>query len=260
MVSERTAGHKPGQPGRLDLRQALYNDQPTGTAPEIQLPLGQITRVHAFGVDIDPDKLQPDNSWFPPADEAGVFHQGIRPVLDRHPILRHSTVRTTGNGLHLLVHFRTPIELRTEGDQHRWDALIRLVQWSVPSDPAARGLKLLTRPPGATNSKNGCTVFDLAPGTPIEPEAVLAYAEATKLQPFRQLASLLLGEDQRVSPCPFCQHESSHLAIQERTGTCYRCGTVRLADLFGLVSRRDPIESGPARPDRAGKRQGGRRA
>jgi hypothetical protein len=80
----------------LDIREQLYNEQGTGTLPEVQLPLERITTLHGFLFDLDPGLYRPGNSLFPPAADPKDVHDLIRPVLDRHPLARSAEVRSSG--------------------------------------------------------------------------------------------------------------------------------------------------------------------
>jgi hypothetical protein len=242
MIPKRPATDKADSP-RVDVREALYNDNPVGLAGEVQLPAERITRLLAIVADVDPKLLIPGNPLFPPDTDTRRFHDAIRPVLDRHPLARHAEIRSSGSGLHLIFRLDPPVELRTSADQRRWNVIVRAVQGSLPSDPNAPGITALTRPIGSINSKNGAAVAILHPGQAIRPEQVVAFVDAMAAAPFRAVALPLLGSD-RVSPCPVCREPSSSLAVLDRIGKCYHCGNLRLEDLFALVIR-DADQAGP---------------
>src|SRR5262249_31767818 len=141
-----------------DTREALYNDQPTGLAGQIQLPLERITTLHGFIMDMDPDILDDDNPHFPPDRDPRAFFAGMVSRLERDPLARHAEGRASGRGLHLIVRLSPPVQLNSAGDQSYWDHIVRAVQATLPSDVSAPGITVLTRPIGSLNSKNGAIV------------------------------------------------------------------------------------------------------
>ncbi len=223
----------------VDLREALFNDGATGPASRIQVPMERITRLRGLMIDLDPGKLLPDNGVFPPAEDPREFLRGIQAVLDRHPLARDAEVRATGTGLHVLVWFEPAVELKDAADQRRWDSLIKLTQATVPSDPQAPGITALTRAVGSVNAKNGARVEILRPGTPIDPQRVVEFAESVRAAPFRTVAGILLGS-QRVTPCPFCLGPRSTFAVLDHAGTCYSCGKLGLAALYDAILSPEP--------------------
>lgn len=219
---------------KVDLREALYNEGATGPASTIQLPRERITHLRGFMLDLDPGLLKPGNSLFPPADEPRKFHDAIRPVLDRHSVLRDAEIRSSGRGLHAIVRFEPAVELRTAADQQRWDTLVRLVQHSVPSDCNAPSITALTRPVGSVNSKTGQTVEVIRHGRPIGPKVVEAFAKQMVSAPFKTVATVLLGQE-RVASCPCCLSPQSSMGVMDRVGRCYRCGNVSIARLYSVA-------------------------
>jgi len=61
-------------------------------------------------------------------------------VLDRHPLLRHAEVRSSGTGLHLILPLEPAAALASEDDQVRRDAIVQVVQCTLPADPNAPGI------------------------------------------------------------------------------------------------------------------------
>jgi hypothetical protein len=226
-----------------DTREAMFNERAIGLIHEVQLPAARITTLSGFMLDLDPKRLRPDNTLFPPADDPRRFYQLIRPVLARHPLARHAEVRASGTGLHAIVRLDPPVELETAAAQKRWAALVRAVQCTLPSDPGAPGLTALTRPIGSINSRNGAVVERLAPGEPVDPGRVTEFVEAVLRAPFKAVAAILLGAD-HVRPCPVCGGEGSRLDVLDRHGSCYGgCDRVTLDQLF------DAVFEPPARGD-----------
>jgi hypothetical protein len=204
----------------LDFREQLYNDRRTGLIHEVQLPLERVTTLHGVMIDLDPKLYRAGNPFFPPAADPRAFYQGIKPVLDRHPLARHAEVRMSGTGLHVLIWFGPAVELHSESDQRRWDHIVGLVQCSLPADPGAPRITALTRAVGSLNSKNGATVEVLKPGEPVTPKEVEAFVARVLDAPFREIASVLLGHD-RISPCPVCAGNGSRLDVLDHEGKCY---------------------------------------
>jgi hypothetical protein len=218
-----------------DLREQLYNDRKTGTFAEVQLPLERITTLLGFFSDLDPKLYRPGNPLFPPDDDPKRFFDRVRFVLDRHPLARDAEVRATGTGLHLIVGLDPPVELGTAAAQDRWASYVRAVQMTLPTDPNAPGITGLTRAVGSTNSKNGAVVEVLRAGKPVTPRAVEEFVDRLTRAPFREVASVLLGDTQ-ASPCPVCRGEGSRLDVLDREGMCYgACGKVKLAQLLDSV-------------------------
>jgi hypothetical protein len=248
MVTQLNSPDNPG-PGLVDLREGLWNDRPIGPASHIQLPRERISTLHGIVTDVDAKTLLSGNDLFPSDPDPRKFFELIRPVLSRHPLARHAEVRSSGTGLHLINWLEPAVELETASDQKRWDNLVRTVQRSLPSDPRAPGITILTRPVDSINSKNGAVVETLEPGQPITPDAVIAYVDELARAPFRTIALPLLGSE-RVDPCPACMATGSSLGVLDFAGKCYRCGTVSLEQLYSLVYPADePVEAGvkPAR-------------
>jgi hypothetical protein len=227
-----------------DMREALYNDQAKGPAYKIQLPLERVTTLRGILSDLDPKWLIPGNPIFPPADTPKAFYEGIRLVLDRHPLARFAEVRASGTGLHLILWLRPAVELRSTAEQQYWDHIVRAVQRTLPVDPDMPGMTALTRPVGAINTKNGAVVEVLNAGTAIEPAAVQAFMSRLVQAPFREVACILLGEE-RVQPCPVCLGAGTRLDVLDRVGLCYGgCSKVTGDRLFEriLMPRPSPSE------------------
>jgi hypothetical protein len=232
-------GAAPGKPPAAveDIREALYNDQATGPAYKIQMPRERITVLHGILFDLDPRVLIPGNPIFPPAEEPKAFYAGIQPVLERHPLVRSSEVRSSGTGLHLILWLRPALELRSAAEQEYWDHVVRAIQRTLPVDPDMPGITALTRPPGAVNSKNGARVEVLKAGEPVEPKAVEEYMARLVLAPFKEVAMVLFGEE-RIEPCPVCLKEGTRLDVLDRIGKCYGgCGKVSGAHLYNRILR-----------------------
>jgi hypothetical protein len=241
----------------------------------VQLPLERITTLHAFFFDLDPGLYRPGNPLFPPDNDPKRFFELVRLVLDRHPLARDAEVRATGTGLHAIVWLAPQVELGTAAAQARWAAYVRAVQATLPTDPNAPGITGLTRAVGSTNSKNGAVVEVLRAGKPVTARAVEEFADRLTRAPFREVASVLLG-DVRLSPCPVCLGESSRLDVLDHVGVCYAgCGKVKLEQLFDRVYAPLPRAGGdnapparevnqqeatPTTPARKAKAKGGKRA
>jgi hypothetical protein len=213
-----------------DIREALYNDRLVGPAPRIQRPREGAGTLWGLLVDLDADLLKP-NPWFPPADTAEAFYTAIRPALGRHEVLRHAEIRDSGRWLHAIIYFAEPVELKTAREQERWTALHRVLIGSVPADPSAPALIALSRPVGSLNGKTGRPVRVLKAADEIPASILIEWSEEVNRKPFLTLGRTLFG-DQRVSPCPYCQTQGSHLDLGDVVAYCYGpCRQVRLARL-----------------------------
>jgi hypothetical protein len=215
------------------------NDCRHGPAHEISLPREMITSLHGFVTDLDPDKLIPSNPVLDPADDPEVFLARLHPLLQRHPVAQFAEVRATGRGLHLIVWFEGPVELHSSSEQLEWDSLVGLVQLTLPADPECPALTALTRPVGATNSKNGQPVRQLRPGHPVSSEDVRQFARRVAVAPMRELARIWF-ENEEVRPCPICGRAEGHLQSLDHSGHCYACGKVSLERLAERVYRVPP--------------------
>jgi hypothetical protein len=235
-----------------DSREQLCNDRKIGNFFEVQLPLERITALHGFLIDLDPKLYRPGNPIFPPDDDPRVFFEAVKPVLDRHPLARFAEVRATGTGLHVIVRFNPPAELTSASAQGHWDSMARAVQLTLPGDTSAPGITALTRPVGATNSKNSATVALLRPGEPITPAAVEQYLAGVARAPFKQVVTALLGAE-HVQPCPVCRAADSRLDVLDQVGICYTCGKLRLWQILDLVF----VDHEPAPPSGASRATAG---
>jgi hypothetical protein len=233
----------------VDQREAPYNDRKIGLVYDVQLPVERITTLHGFVIDLDPALLRPGNPLFAPADSPAEFFTNICPMLDRHPILRFAEVRSSGRGIHLLVWIDPPVELCSAAAQIHWDAMVRIVQRSVPSDPTAPGITALTRAVGSINRKNGAVVEVLRPGKSVEPQQIDEYLKQISAAMFKVIVLPLVG-DTRVSPCPVCQLGGSRLDILDRAGMCYGGSDKhKLSEVFdSIYAPRVTVERKAARP------------
>ncbi|HKM52802.1 MAG TPA: hypothetical protein VJY33_05275 [Isosphaeraceae bacterium] len=217
---------------KQDLREALYNDGPIGPASKIQLPLEAITSLSGIVTDLDPGLLRPDNLLFPPSAKPAEFYEKIKPVLARHPLASQAEVRASGTGLHLIVRIDPPVELKSNGEQKYWDAIVKAVQRSLPADLKAPGITALTRAIGSINSKNGRPVEQLADGCPVRAAEIVGFVKQLSGARFRTIGRILLGADP-VDDCPKCQ--KSGLTLYDNRGQCYSCGQLSLDDLFNTI-------------------------
>jgi len=239
----------PTEASTIDLREALFNDRPVGPAAHVQVPREGVTRLWRLVIDLDANLLK-GNEWFPPADTAESFYNAILPVLERHPVLRSAEVRDSGRWLHAIVRFNEPVELKSSRDQKRWTAVHKILMGSVPSDPAAPALIALTRAVGSINGKNQRPVRSLKAATEIPPGVLLDWTEQVKRSPFQTLGQVLFGA-QRVTPCPYCRTDGSHLDLGEKVGFCYgACKVVPLERLH------EPFLTAPS-GSKSGKKSGG---
>ncbi len=229
-----------------DLREQLYNRRECGTFAEIQLPAERITTLHGIVFDLDPKLYRPGNPLFPPDDDPRRFFDLVRPVLDRHPLARDAEVRMTGTGLHAIVWLDPPAQLCTAAAQARWGAYVRAVQATLPTDPNAPGITALTRAVGSVTTKSGRAVEVLRAGNPVTAKAVEEFVARLARAPFREVATVLLGDTQ-VSPCPICL--TSRLDVLDHVGMCYAgCGKVKLDQLFDSVYAPLPRAGGDNTP------------
>jgi hypothetical protein len=138
ILSGCAASTKPPASECPDVRESLVNGGAVGPAGANAVPVERVARLRGLVVDLDPKLLVPDNPIFPPSDDPRVFHDNVRAVLDRHPVLRHAEVGSSGTGLHAVAWLEPHVELSSARDQGRWAAVVRAVQSSVRGTPMPR--------------------------------------------------------------------------------------------------------------------------
>jgi len=219
---------------QLDLREQLVNGRLRGPIQMVSIPREQVTRLHGIMLDFDPDHYREKNALFDPSDDPQIFFNNLQPVLDRHTLARHAEVRSSGRGLHVLIWLKPHVDLQPANDQIRWDSIVKVVQRSLPVDPAMPGITAMTRPLGSINSKNGKEVVCLREGTPVAPETVEEFVGRLSRAPFSTLCSIHFGVT-HLAPCPFCCGKNSHFNALENFGMCYgKCRKVGLRSMMGL--------------------------
>lgn len=223
-------------PDNSDLREQLFNDGARGSSKQVQVSKERVAQLLGIFFDIDPPIIKP-NPLIPkvPSSPQDFYYEVARHWFSRHPVLSHAEVRCSGEGLHAILRFDTPIVFQTDGERNRWDGIIKVVQATLPVDPDAPSITATTRPIGSTNSKNGAAVAMLKPGTPVRADEVLALYEEMKTAPFETVMALVGGQEE-FSPCPFCQREGSKLHPGRIVGFCYGgCGRIPLSRLYELM-------------------------
>jgi hypothetical protein len=224
-------------PRNSDQREQLYNDGRIGEINEISTSADQITRLRAIMIDIDLKLLKgPADSDQWPSPRA-AYEELIKPMLQRHPVLRNAEVRDSGHGLHVLINFEQSIELKTSADRDRWASIVEIIQRLLPSDPLAPGLGAHTRPAGSNNTKDGDSrpVTQLEAGTPVSARDVEEMAFQCAAAPFMTMASILVGEG---PGCPICNQSGRLLRRSTNHGQCYGgCGRVTLEQLLSLFTK-----------------------
>jgi hypothetical protein len=218
----------------VDLRERLCNDGETGPAERLSLPEAMITSLRGILLDCDPKWIRKDFLPVPVRDNPTKFYTAfVRELLARHPVLSRAEVRLSGQGLHIIIWFRDPVEFKNEGDRQRWAAIVKVIQRTLPTDPHCPGITALTRPLGSINSKNGITVRRLRKGKPVGSQDVVELFDQVRRGPFRTLAGILLGSE-LTEPCPVCGNPGSKLKALDFIGKCYNCGDVKLGKLFDV--------------------------
>jgi len=234
-----------GTAANVDLREALFNDGAIGPIGSIQVSTERVVALRGIMFDIDPDLfLQGGLIAAIPQDATEFYRETIKPMLDRHPVLRKAEVRMTGRGLHVILRFAKPVEFTKPGEQEEWAGIVEVVQTALPIDPGQPGITATTRAVGSINGKNGATVELLEKGSPVTEEEIRSLCKEMCEQPFRTVMSVFTGNE-RVQPCPVCKKPDSALAAGKHVGTCYGCGTVRLEKLYDLVLAPKTVEKAP---------------
>ena len=239
-------GSRGPKPGAADQREALFNGGAVGTFREVMVQRHEVTLLRGILIEIDGECLRVGNVLEEmPTDGHELYERYVRGWLDNHPLLRKAEVRFSGRWLHCILRFATPVEIKSDRRRELWDAVVRAVQRSLPSDPAAPSLLAMTRPLGSSNSKTGRQVELIKAGEPVSEQEVLHFAEDLTRRGFATVTQILFGTT-TVSPCPICRKEDSTLhasAPLYRTrdpnitgrGSCYHCGKIALATLVDLV-------------------------
>ena len=225
-----------GTQNNSDLREQLFNDGVTGSIQQVQVSKERVAQLRGIMFDIDPLIIR-QNPLIPshPSSAPEFYREVAQTWLRRHPVLDKAEVRCSGQGLHVILRFDTPVVFHTDGDRDRWDGVAKVIQAALPVDPDAPSITATTRPVGSTNSKNGAAVTLLKPGTPVRAEEVLALYEEMKTAPFQTVLGILAGPGE-VSPCPYCQREGSTLRPVRIVGFCYGgCGKIPLQRLYELL-------------------------
>ena len=219
----------------VDLRETLFNSGAIGPIGSIQVSTERVVALRGIVFDIDPDLfLQGGLIAAIPQDAAEFYREIVKPMLDRHPVLKKAEVRMTGRGLHVILRFAKPVEFTKPGEQEEWAGIVEVVQTALPIDPGQPGITATTRAVGSVNSKNGATVELLEKGSTVTEEEVRGLCKDMCEQPFRTVMSVFTGNE-RVQPCPVCKKPDSALAAGKHVGTCYGCGKVHLEKLYDLV-------------------------
>ncbi|HUE74864.1 MAG TPA: hypothetical protein VMP01_28615 [Pirellulaceae bacterium] len=221
-----------------DVRQQLYNDRECGPLVKIQLSRDRIHTLHGMMFDVDPKLLRSASILGKvPRDPHKFFRRILKPLLDRHPLLRRARVVCSGTGVHVLLMFDQPLELHSDADRDRAEAVIEMLLPLLPIDPDQPGIPATTRQIGSINSKNGAKVKVLRQGKPIAFSELEQLAEQIHRAPFASIAGALLGNTS-AEPCPVCKKVGSRLAALDHRGRCYgSCGTVTLEMLWDGLFR-----------------------
>lgn len=242
----QSIGGRGAKPGAADQREALFNSGAVGTFKEVMVQRHGVTLIRGILIEIDGECLRVGKVIDEmPADGFELYERYVRGWLENHSLLSKAEVRFSGRWLHCILHFATPVEIKSDRRRELWDTVIKAVQRSLPSDPEAPSLLAMTRPVGSVSSKTGRTVELIKAGEPVIELEVLHFAEDLTRRGFATVTQILFGTT-TVSPCPICRKADSTLhaaaplyrtknpAITSR-GACYECGKVTLTTLVDLV-------------------------
>ena len=242
----QSGGGRGAEAGATDQREALFNGGAVGTFKEVMVQRHEVALILGILIEIDCECLQIGNVIEKmPADGFELYEKHLRGWLENHPLLSKAEVRFSGRGVHCILWFATPVEIKSDRRRELWDEVVMAVQRALPSDPEAPTLLAMTRPVGSVNSKTGRKVELIKPGEPVTEQEVFNFVDDLAQRGFATVTQILFGST-TVSPCPFCREEDSTLsgtAPRYRTsdpkiinrGSCYHCGKVTLNTLFTLV-------------------------
>ncbi|WP_146602795.1 hypothetical protein [Novipirellula aureliae] len=222
--------------GKVGWRECLLNDRRVGPTEHVSVAAEQAGMLHGIMIDLDLNIFDPGAfNAKAPQSPTEFFDDHVARWLDRSTLLRKAEARCSGNGIHVLLWLDPPIPLISASDRKLWDACIRIVQTSLPSDPDAPGLTSLTRPIGSINEKSNLEVKLLREGQPVTQDEIITFRNEMISAPFKTVHRILAG-DEHQSPCPICRKDGTTLTAMDRTGMCYgSCGKVkpeRLLDVF----------------------------
>jgi hypothetical protein len=225
----------------VDAREQLVNDGKIGRITDVSVPLEMITSLQGILLDVDPLRYRREVAPIR-QDPRKFYERTLSKMLARHPVLSKAEVRVSGQGLHVIVRLRDPVEFESDADRQRWAGMVKTIQRLLPTDPDCPGISALTRPIGSVNSKNGAVVRLLRKGQPVPVEEIIALFKETRSRPFRTIAQLLFGQE-HITPCPVCALADSRLNVLDHKGSCYgHCGTVRISQLFDVFLKPRPTK------------------
>ncbi len=245
-IGLQTGGSRVAKPGTADQREALFNSGAVGTFKDVMVQRHEVSQIRGILLEIDGECLRTGTIIDKlPADGFELYELHVRGWLVNHPLLSKAEVRFSGRGLHCILRFETPIEIKSDRRRELWDTLVKAVQRCLPSDPEAPSLLAMTRPLGSVNSKTGRHVELIKEGEPVTELEVLLFVEDLTYRGFATISQILFGST-TISPCPICRKQDSTLhgaAPRYRSrdphvtnrGSCYHCGKVTLATLLDLV-------------------------
>ena len=239
-MSSMTAWLQPATPvvgsaqQQIDYREQPFNGGEVGPVETVSTPRDLIAKLSAIVADLDPKYIRPE-LLTGPGTPAEQLYRLVQAWLERHPLGHAAEVRLTGTGLHVLFRVEPAVEFSTTEERDRWAVVVVGVQASLPSDPNAPGITILTRPVGSTNGKTGVPVTRLRDSGGAPKEEVLAFVGDFATRPFAVLAGILHGGGDRLRPCPVCNAAGSSMAVMKKKGQCYGCGNVSVAKLYGTV-------------------------
>src|SRR5262249_53490505 len=129
----------------VDLREQLVNGGAVGQVIAVSLPEAMITSLRAVVRDFDPSLYRREYvSRKALADPKLFCRDLVERWLSRHPVFQKAEVRSSGRGLHVLVHFDRPVEFADSGERQLWAAVVKVIQRLLPTDPGCPGITALT--------------------------------------------------------------------------------------------------------------------
>lgn len=216
-----------------DEREQLYNGGERGQIEQIQHSTERIVQLRGILFDVDPKLIVPGTMIPHVPQEPHMFYDTVlRPMLDRHDVLRRAEVRNSGTGVHVILRFAEPVIFQDDAARDRWAGIVQVVQCALPIDPDQPGMTAATRPIGSINNKNDATVKLLHGGDGVSEADVIGLYEEMIKSPFKTVMKIVTGQE-KIEPCPICKEAGTKLSALDRAGRCYgSCGTVNLGQLY----------------------------
>ncbi|MCC5831133.1 MAG: hypothetical protein JJU36_16960, partial [Phycisphaeraceae bacterium] len=129
----------------IDLAEHNVNQCAIGKRSQVSLKEELITSISRLMIDVDPSDWRGVLSDQELADPSVInpktfWTHHLEPMLGRHSLLRHSEVRFSGRGFHVLVCLDEPVVLPDDDTRTHWKSRLQILQCMIPSDSRSPSL------------------------------------------------------------------------------------------------------------------------